>query len=58
VPDKQLKVKASSHHRPEEKSKASTKFIDKIAKHTDRWDLVKELSSRMTKVHEIIYRPI
>jgi hypothetical protein len=26
--------------------KASTKFIERIAKHTDRWDLVKELSKK------------
>jgi hypothetical protein len=30
--------------------KASTKFIEKIAKHPDGWDLVKELNQRMTEV--------
>jgi hypothetical protein len=39
--DEQLGVKASSHHRPGIKSKISTKFIERIQKHLDRWDLVK-----------------
>jgi hypothetical protein len=54
APDKQLRVKASSYHRPGVKSKARTKFIERIAKHPDGWDLVKELNHRITKVHEII----
>jgi hypothetical protein len=45
--DKQLRVKASSFHRPGVKSKVRTKFIERIAKHPDRWGLVKELSQRM-----------
>jgi hypothetical protein len=31
---------------PGVKSKASTKFIERTAKHTDGWDLVKELSKK------------
>jgi hypothetical protein len=50
VPDKQLGLIASSCHRPGVKSKASTKFFERIAKHPDRWDLVKELSQRMAEV--------
>jgi Fe-S cluster assembly scaffold protein SufB len=48
--DKQLRVKASSHHRPGVKSKAITKFIKRKEKHPDRWDLVKELSQKMADV--------
>jgi hypothetical protein len=51
--DQQLRVKANSCHRPEVKSKASTKFIERTAKHSDQWDLIKELSQRMAEVHEI-----
>jgi hypothetical protein len=40
-PDQRLKVKAS------------TKFIERIAKHPDRWDLVKELSQRKAEVQEM-----
>jgi hypothetical protein len=36
------------------KSKASTKFIERRAKHPDGWDLVKELNCRIADVHEII----
>jgi hypothetical protein len=50
----QLGVTASSSNRPGVKSKASTKFIERIAKHPDGWDLVKELSQRMVEVQEII----
>jgi hypothetical protein len=32
--------------RPEVKSKAKTKFIERIAKHPDGWNLVKELSQK------------
>jgi hypothetical protein len=32
------------------KSKASTKFIERVAKHPDRWDLVKELSQKKAEV--------
>jgi hypothetical protein len=53
VLDKQLSVKATSHHRPGVKSKASTKFIERLTKHPDRGDSVKELSQRMAEVHEI-----
>jgi hypothetical protein len=35
---------------PGVKSKASTKFIERIAKLPDGWDLVKELSQRMAEV--------
>jgi hypothetical protein len=35
-------------------SKASTKFIGKIAKHPDGQDLVKELSQKLTEVQEMI----
>jgi hypothetical protein len=34
--------------------KASTKFIERIAKHHDGWDLVKELSQTMAEVMEVI----
>jgi hypothetical protein len=30
--------------------KASTKFIEKIAKHPEGWDLVKELSQTMADI--------
>jgi hypothetical protein len=30
--------------------KASTKFTERIAKHPEGWDLVKELSQRMAEV--------
>jgi hypothetical protein len=53
APDKHLRVKAISCHRPGVKSKASTKFIERKGKHPDRWDLVKELDAKMVKVHEI-----
>jgi hypothetical protein len=33
------------------KSKTSTKFIERIAKHPNRWDLVKMLSQRMAEVY-------
>jgi hypothetical protein len=36
--------------RPGVKSKARTKFIERIAKLPDRWDLVKELSQKMADV--------
>jgi hypothetical protein len=32
------------------KSKASTKFTERIAWHPDRWGLVKELSQRIAEV--------
>jgi hypothetical protein len=32
------------------KSKANTKFIERIAKHPDGWDLVKDLSQRKAEV--------
>jgi hypothetical protein len=32
------------------KSKRSTKFFERIAKHPDGWDLVKELSQRQAEV--------
>jgi hypothetical protein len=32
------------------KVKASTKFIERIAKHPNGWDLVKELSYRIAEV--------
>jgi hypothetical protein len=35
---------------PGVKSKASTKFIKRIAKHPDGWDLVKQLSQRKSEV--------
>jgi hypothetical protein len=47
--DKQLGVKASSHHRPGVKSKASMKVNERIVKHPDGWDLVKEPSQTMAK---------
>jgi hypothetical protein len=50
VPEKQIRVKASSCHRSGVKSKASTKFIEKKEKHPDGWGLVKELSQMMTEV--------
>jgi hypothetical protein len=31
---------------PGVKSKANTKFTERIAKHPDRWDLMKEVSQR------------
>jgi hypothetical protein len=37
VPDKQLGVKASSCYRPGVKSKASTKFFEKVAQHPKGW---------------------
>jgi hypothetical protein len=51
--DKQIRVKASSCHRPVVKSKASTKFTERIPKHPNGWDLVKKLSPGITKVPEI-----
>jgi hypothetical protein len=53
APDKQLGIKVSSCHRLGVKSRASTKFIERIGKHPDGWDLVKKLSQRMAEVHEI-----
>jgi TusA-related sulfurtransferase len=53
APDKQLRVKASSCPRPVVKSKERIKFIERIGKHPDGWDLVKELSQQMTEVHEV-----
>jgi hypothetical protein len=35
------------------KSKASTKFTKRTAKHPDGWDLVKELSHRKAEVQEM-----
>jgi hypothetical protein len=32
------------------KSKASTKFIERVGKHPDGWNLLKELSQRMAEV--------
>jgi hypothetical protein len=54
VPDKQLGVKASSHHRPVVKNKASTKFIGRRVKHPVRWGLVKDLSQAVAEVSEMI----
>jgi hypothetical protein len=34
----------------EDTSKASTKFFERIAKHPDRRDLVKELSQRIAEI--------
>jgi hypothetical protein len=42
MPDQELRVKAS------------TNLIERIAKDPNRWDLVKELSQRMTEVQEMI----
>jgi hypothetical protein len=53
APDKQLKVKANLCPRPGVKNKANTKFIERIGKQSDGWDLVKELSQRMAGAHEI-----
>jgi hypothetical protein len=53
VPDKQLRVKANLHHNPGVKSKASTKFIERIAKYPSGWDLVKGLRQRMAEGYEI-----
>jgi hypothetical protein len=53
VLDKQLRVKENLCHRPGIKSKARTKFVKRIGKHPDRWDLVKELSQQMAEIHEI-----
>jgi hypothetical protein len=50
VLDKQLGVKASSHHRPGVKSEARAKFIERIRKHLVRWSLRKELSQKMAEV--------
>jgi hypothetical protein len=36
------------------KSKASTKFIERRAKHPDGWDLVKEPHQTMAEVLEMI----
>jgi hypothetical protein len=49
VPEKQIRVKASSRHIPGVKSKASTKFTERMGKHPDEWDLVKELSQTMAE---------
>jgi hypothetical protein len=49
VPDKQLRVKANLCHRPGVKSKANTKFIERITKHPNGWDLLKELSQEWLK---------
>jgi hypothetical protein len=38
MPDQELRVKAN------------IKFIERLAKHPDRWDLVKELSQRKAEV--------
>jgi hypothetical protein len=53
VLDKQLRVKASSCHRPGIKSRASITFIERIGKHLDGWDLVKEVNQRMAEIHGI-----
>jgi hypothetical protein len=53
APDKQLRIKANLCHRPGVDSKARRKFIERIAKHPDGWDVVKELSQRKDEVHEI-----
>jgi hypothetical protein len=53
VLDKQLRVKANLCHRSGVKSKVRTKFIERIRKHPDGWDLVKELSQKMAEVYEI-----
>jgi hypothetical protein len=42
MPDQELRVQAS------------TKFIEKIAKHPDKWDLVKELTRRIAEVQKMI----
>jgi hypothetical protein len=34
--------------------KASTKFIERIAKHPDRWDFVKGLSQTIAEVQDMI----
>jgi hypothetical protein len=36
--------------RPGVKSKASTKFIERITKNPDAWDLVKELNCRIAEI--------
>jgi hypothetical protein len=54
APDKQLRIKASSCYRPGVKSKANMKFIERITKHPNKWDLVKGLSHGITEVHETI----
>jgi hypothetical protein len=51
--DKQLRVKASLCHRPGVERRSSIEFIEKIGKHPDGWELVKELNQRMAEVHEI-----
>jgi hypothetical protein len=43
-------VEGSSHHRIGGKRKGSTKLIERLAKHPDGWDLVKELSQIMADV--------
>jgi hypothetical protein len=43
LPDQELKVRAN------------IKFIERAAKPVDRWNLVKELSQRMTEVHDTGY---
>jgi hypothetical protein len=40
---------------PGAKSRASTKIIERIAKHSDRWDLEKELNHRIAEVYNIIW---
>jgi hypothetical protein len=47
--DKQLGDKARSHHRLGVKRKASMKDIERIVKHPDGWDLVKEPSQIMAE---------
>jgi hypothetical protein len=51
--DKQLRDKATLCHRPGVKSKASSKFIERIGKHPDGWDLMKELSQRVAEIRKI-----
>jgi hypothetical protein len=51
--DKRLGVK-QVHVRPGVKSKANTRCIGRMAKHSNGWDLAKELNQRMAEVHEII----
>jgi hypothetical protein len=44
-PDQKLRVKAS------------TKFVERRAKHSDRWALVKGLNCQIAEVHERIQWP-
>jgi hypothetical protein len=43
---RQAVKRADLCHRPRVMSKARTKFIERIRKHPDGWDLVKELSQK------------